>query len=134
MTPERAEEIRNKRYHPDDVVDLRVLEIKFDLDPRTIKPIASQLGGRRIGNRWRFRWGTVMEAFSDADSSKGQRQRLVGQGDSGRQAGGLQDVPARPERRPGMEGRKRVGGNNSEGIQAERTPDPYGLRKALGVG
>ena len=119
---------------PDDIISLRQLAEVFHLDPRTIKPIASELGGRRIGNRWRFRWGTVMEAFNDADSSQRQRQRLVGQGDSGREAGGLPDVPARSEGRPGMEGRKRMGGKNNGGTQAERAPDPYGLRKALGLG
>ena len=44
-------------YAPDDILSLREIAKELKLDPRTIKPIASQLGGRRIGYRWRFRWG-----------------------------------------------------------------------------
>ncbi|WP_298031735.1 hypothetical protein, partial [uncultured Desulfovibrio sp.] len=33
------------------------------LDPRMLKEVAFALGGRRIGYRWRFRWGTVFGVF-----------------------------------------------------------------------
>ena len=120
-------------YEPDDIISLQQLAEEFKLDPRTIKPIASTLGGKRIGNRWRFRWGTVMESFNDANFTQRQRQRLVGQGDAERQAGGLQDVSPWQERRSGMAGRKTVGGRTNA-VGAIGSGDPYGLGTAYVLG
>ena len=120
---------------PDDFLTLDELANALRLDPRTVKRVGYALGGKRFGNRWRFKWGTVMEYFNNANFETKQRQQVDGEGGYGRQAGGLQDVPARPERRARMEGRKRLGGRNSEGVQNERSEeDPFGLRKALGLG
>ena len=53
---QRAEKtgVREKIYHPDDVLDLEEIAAKFDLDPRTIGPVASELGGKRFGRIWKF--------------------------------------------------------------------------------
>ncbi|MDR2891560.1 MAG: hypothetical protein LBV80_00515 [Deltaproteobacteria bacterium] len=118
---------------PDDFLSLDELADELRLDRRTVMAEAANLGGRQFGNRWRFRWGTVMESF-DAKFTQRQRQRLVGEGDSERQADSVPDVPARQERRPGMEGRKRLGGRNTKSGGGKPSADPYGLRAALGVG
>ena len=47
----------------DDILTLAEVSAALRLDPRTVRRVASRIGGRRIGNRWRFRWGTVMEFF-----------------------------------------------------------------------
>jgi uncharacterized phage protein gp47/JayE len=49
------------------------------------------------GNGWRFRWGTVMEVFSDANTTERQ-EWMVGQGGDCRPAGGQPDVSARPQK------------------------------------
>ena len=120
-------------YAPNDILTLGEVSEKLHLDPRTVKRIASALGGRRIGNRWRFKWGAVLEYFNNADFETEQRKSLDGAGGDRRQAGRLQDVPARKERRPGMAGCKRMGGNGTEeGVGGHN--DPNGLRKAYGLG
>ena len=130
-------------YSPEDILTLEELATKLRLDPRTVKRVASALGGKRFGNRWRFKWGTVMEYFNNANFETKQRQQVDGEGGYGRQAGGLQDVPARQEARPGVAGSKRMGGRAAQagrgGATAttaggSETPDPYGLREALGLG
>lgn len=130
-------------YVPEEFLTLAEVAEKLRLDPRTVRRVASILGGKRIGNRWRFKWGTVMEYFSNADFETGQRQSLDGAGGDGRQAGGLQDVPARKKARPELAGSQRVGGRTAKtgrggstpGPSGEsRTDDPYGLRAALGLG
>lgn len=120
-------------YAPDDILTLSEVAEKLHLDPRTVKRVASALGGRRIGYRWRFKWGAVLEYFNNADIETEQRKSLDGEGGNRRQAGRLQDVPARKKGRPGVAGRKRVGGTGArEGAGGDS--DPYGLRKALGLG
>ena len=123
-------------YGPDDVLSLAEVARELRLDPRTVRRVASTLGGRQFGNRWRFRWGAVMESFNDAKFTQRQRQRLVGQGDCERQAGCLPDVPARQKGRPGVEGRKGVGGRTAKGGADPDgiCPDPYGLGASLGLG
>ena len=43
------------------ILTLKEVAQELRLDPRTVKEVAFALGGRRIGYRWRFRWGTVLE-------------------------------------------------------------------------
>ena len=123
----------NMEYAPEEILTLSQVAEKLRLDPRTVKRVAFALGGRRIGNRWRFKWGAVLEYFNNADFETEQRQSLDGEGGYRRQAGGLQDVSARQEARPGMAGRKRMGGRTAQ-IGDGMESDPYGLRKALGLG
>lgn len=66
----------------------------------TLKEVAFALGGRRIGYRWRFRWGTVLEYFSNADVETRQRKLLDGESHRERQADSLQNVPGREKHGP----------------------------------
>ena len=91
---------------PDTILTLQQVARRLRLDPRTVKKIASLLGGRRIGYRWRFRWGTVLEYFSNAYVETGQRKLLDGESHRERQADSLQNVPGREKACPGMAGRK----------------------------
>ena len=61
------------------ILTLKEVAQELRLDPRTVKEVAFALGGRRIGYRWRFRWGTVLEYFSNADVETGQRKLLDGE-------------------------------------------------------
>lgn len=99
----------------------------------TLKEVAFALGGRRIGYRWRFRWGTVLEYFSNADVETRQRKLLDGESHRERQAGSLQNVPGREKAWPGMAGRKRMGGRAKK-ARTGRDDDPHGIRTAYGVG
>ena len=92
------------------ILTLKEVAQELRLDPRTVKEVAFALGGRRIGYRWRFRWGTVLEYFSNADVETGQRKLLDGESHRERQADSLQNVPGREKAWPGMAGRKRMGG------------------------
>lgn len=65
-----------------------------------LKEVAFALGGRRIGYRWRFRWGTVLEYFSNADVETRQRKLLGGESHRERQADSLQNVPGREKHGP----------------------------------
>ena len=99
----------------------------------TLKEVAFALGGRRIGYRWRFRWGTVLEYFSNADVETRQRKLLGGESHRERQADSLQNVPGREKAWPGMAGRKRMGGRAKK-ARTGRDDDPHGIRTAYGVG
>lgn len=121
------------KFAPDDILTLGEVAVELHLDPRTVKRMAFTLGGRRIGNRWRFKWGTVLEYFNNADIETEQRKSLDGAGGDRRQAGGLQDVSARKKGRPGMAGRKRMGGGAAQAGDG-RDRDPHGLGKAYGLG
>ena len=72
------------------ILTLKEVAQELRLDPRTVKEVAFALGGRRIGYRWRFRWGTVLEYFSNADVETGQRKLLDGESHRERQADSLQ--------------------------------------------
>ena len=48
-------------WEADDVLSLDEVATALRLDRRTVRRVAFQLGGKRFGRRWRFRWGTVME-------------------------------------------------------------------------
>ena len=124
---------KEMEYAPDDVLTLRQVALRLQLDPRTVKRVASALGGRRIGYRWRFKWGAVLEYFNNADIETEQRKALDGAGGHRRQAGCLQDVSTGKKGRPGMAGRKRVGGGATS-TGAGGYSDPNGLGKAFGLG
>lgn len=149
---------------PDDILDLKTLAKALDLDPRTVKGVAVELGGKCFGNRWRFRWGTVMEIFNHADFTTGQRQSMVGAADSERPIPGRKILSGRAETGSGMDGRESVGGKHKTGYRkvdgtgndacashassgastgtaipgrsgtGNEAKDPFGLRAALGVG
>ena len=124
----------------DSILTLQEVALALRLDLRTVRKVGCELGGKRFGNRWRFKWGTVLEYFDNAYFETEQRQSLDGTGDTGWQAGRLQNVPRREEIRPGMAGRQGMGGrtarksNDGEGRGATSPTDPFGLRKALGLG
>lgn len=87
------------------------------------------------------RWLTYkqLQHYRNADFETGQRQSLDGAGGAGRQAGGLQNVPARKKTRPELAGSQRMGGRTAKTGGGGSTPgtggaDPYGLRAALGLG
>lgn len=117
----------------DTILTLQQVAHRLRLDPRTVKKIAYLLGGRRIGYRWRFRWGTVLEYFSNADVETGQRKLLDGESHRERQAGSLQNVPGREKAWPGMAGRKRMGGRAKK-ARAGGDDDPHGIRTAYSMG
>ena len=48
-------------HAPDSILTLAEVAQALRLDPRTVKRVAGELGGKRIGNRWRFQWGRVLE-------------------------------------------------------------------------
>ena len=50
-------------YAPDAILTLDEVSDALRLDPRTVKRVAEELGGKRIGRRWRFQWGRVLEYF-----------------------------------------------------------------------
>ena len=120
-------------YSLDAILTLKEVAQELRLDPRTVKEVASSLGGRRIGYRWRFRWGTVLEYFNNADVETRQRKLLDGESHRGRQADCLQNVPGREKTWSGMAGRKRMGGRAKK-AGAGRKDDPHGIRTAYGVG
>lgn len=117
----------------DAILTLKEVAQALRLDPRTVKEVAFALGGRRIGYRWRFRWGTVLEYFSNADVETGQGKLLDGESHRERQTGSLQNVPGREKAWPGMAGRKRMGGRAKK-TRTGRDDDPHGIRTAYGVG
>ena len=95
-------------YALDEILTLKEVAQALRLDPRTVKEVAFALGGRRIEYRWRFRWGTVLEYFSNADVETGQRKLLDGESHRERQADSLQNVSGWEKAWPGMAGRKRM--------------------------
>ncbi len=123
-------------YPPDAILSLTQISRALNLDRKTVVRLASDLGGRRFGRRWRFRWGSVMEVFN-ANANQIQRQCLAGQSDNQRPGGGQQDISARAQEGPGMDTSPKVGaqkkGRNSQCPEA-RAGDSYGLRSALGLG
>lgn len=122
-------------YTPDSILSLKQLAKALRVDPRAITRIASQLGGRRFGRSWRFRWGTVMEYFNAYETQK-QRWQLAGEGSDQRPAGGQQTFSGRPEKRPRMDGGKEMGSGAEGGTfkKHDEAGDAFGLRIALGLG
>ena len=85
----------------DDILTLREVAAALRLDPRTVRLVASDLGGRRLGSRWRFRWGTVMECFN-AYATETSEQRMGRPCDDQWPRGGKQNLSTRPEEWAGM--------------------------------
>jgi hypothetical protein len=121
-------------YADDDILTLKELAAALRLDPKTVNRVGYKLGGKRFGNRWRFRWGSAMEYFSNADIEDGQKNPcLDGKGGNGRETDRLQDVSIWEKTRPGMAGGKRMGGT-TKNKSARGAQDPYGLRAAYAMG
>ncbi len=127
------QDVLKKDPNSDDFLSLRQVSKKLGLDPRTVKRVAYDLGGRRFGNRWRFNWGTVMEYFKNAKFESGQRKPMVGKGSNRREASYLQILSSREEARTGMESCQGMGGE-AESSCSTGSCDPFGLRKAYLVG
>ena len=124
-------------YLPDTFLNLVEVSAALRLDPRSVRRIAYELGGKRVGRCWRFRWGTVMEYFNDANIKKGSWKRLAGQGDNRWGSGGNQVLPCGQIERPGMAGRKEMGDTEEKRNFGKIRPtgsDAHGLRAALGLG
>lgn len=121
---------------PDEILTLAELATALKLDPRTVKRAAYRLGGECIGNRWRFRWGTVMESFGNANSAERQRELLDGACDNQRKNCGNAVISGRAQTRPGMDGMQKMGGGAKKRTapNREKPADPYGLRAAVGMG
>lgn len=122
-------------YGPDDILTLTELAAAFRLDPRTVKKVAHELGGKRFGRCLLFRWGTVMESF-DANPSEGQRELLDGASCDRRKNSRHSLFSTGPQKGAGMDKRKSVGGGAQKriaGSPEQKAGDPYGLRAALGL-
>jgi hypothetical protein len=83
---------------PDDILDLTELAKELQLAPRTVKRVASHLGDKCFGNRWRFCWGTVMERVSNAYPAKESGKSVDGQNQHQWQASSDPDVCSRPKK------------------------------------
>ena len=119
---------------PDEILNLKEFAEATGLDPRPVRRIAAELGGKRSGRLWLFRWGTAMEFFSNANTDKIEaRQCMAGKSLCERQADRQPTIPARKKGRPGMAGGKRVGGGTEAAISCE-CDDPFGLRAAYAMG
>ncbi len=110
-------------HAPDSILTLAEVAQTLRFDPRTVKRVTGKLGGKRIGNRWRFQWGRVLEYFH-ADTEKRSRKHVDGADRCERKADCLPDVPAWQERCPGMEGRERMGG-------IDPPPEKYAIEKLV---
>lgn len=130
------QKLESSPYSADSILTLKQVAEALQLDQRTVRRIISEIGGKRIGTCWRFRWGTVMEYFSDANFEKRSRECLAGKGHNRRQNSGHQIFPGGPQKRPGMDGRKAMGDGKEKGTagRTEKERDPHGLRSALGLG
>lgn len=131
------DDARIPQYVPDSILTLAEISRALRLDQRTVSRIASVLGGKRIGRCLRFRWGTVMEAFSDANFEERSRECLVGQSHHQRSNGGHQVFPSGSQKRPRVDGGEKLGGKQKKGTSGSgggQKEDAYGLRAALGLG
>lgn len=123
-------------YPADAILTLTQISKALRLDRKTVVRLASVLGGRRFGRRWRFRWGSVMEVFN-ANANQSQGQCLAGQSPNQWQGGGQQDISARAQKRPGVDAGPAMGNRKKKGNPAgaeQQESDAYGLRAALGLG
>jgi len=120
-------------YDDDDILSTIQLAKRLEVDPKAIRRVASLIGGRRIGYRWKFRWGTVKEFFKNAYFETGQGQLLDGPGEGKWQADCEPLLWLWKERRPRVEGCEGMGGgaNKSANVWGQ---DPFGLRAAYLVG
>lgn len=129
--------MKNFIYLPDSILTLPEVAQALRLDQRIVSHIALELGGRRIGRRWRFRWGTVMEFFNNANFEKRSRECVAGESDNKWTNLGHQVFPSRSEKRAGMDGRAEMGSGKEKGIASghrKKEEDAFGLRDILGLG
>lgn len=123
-------------YPPDAILTLTEISKALHLDRKTVVRLASELGGRRFGRRWRFRWGSVMEVFN-ANANQSQGECLAGQSSNQWPGGGQQDISARAQERHGVDAGPAMGNRKKKGNPAgagKQESDAYGLRSALGLG
>ena len=120
-------------YDDDDILSTIQLAKRLEVDPKAIRRVASLIGGRRIGYRWKFRWGTVKEFFKNAYFETGQGQLLDGPCEGKWQADCEPLLWLWKERRPRVEGSEGMGGgtNKSANVWGQ---DPFGLRAAYLMG
>ena len=131
------EKISEFSYHQDSILTIKEVSQVLQLDPRTVSQIAYALGGRRVGRSWRFRWGTLMEFFNDANFEKGSWERLVSQSKHLWRDCRNEVLSTGQEKRPGMDGRPEMGNRAKKRTFAKGSPeaeDPYGLRAAYVLG
>ena len=116
-------------YDDDDILSTIQLAKRLEVDPKAIRRVASLIGGRRIGYRWKFRWGTVKEFFKNAYFETGQGQLLDGPGEDKWQADCEPLLWLWKERRPRVADCEGMGGgaNKSANVWGQ---DPFGLRAA----
>jgi len=123
--------------HPDSILTLDEISLALRLDQHVVKRIALKIGGRRFGSQWRFRWGTVMEYFQNANFKKRSRECMACEscdkwGDCGQQV-----FPARTDKWAGMDSSQKLGGGKEKRAasgQDKKEQDPFGLRDILGLG
>ena len=124
-------------YQPDSILTLDEISLALQLDQHIVKRIALRIGGRRFGSQWRFRWGTVMEYFQNANFKKRSRECIACQSCDQRGDCGQQVFPARADKWPGMAWSQNMGGGKEKGAaarQGKEGEDPFGLRNILGLG
>ncbi|MFG6374978.1 MAG: helix-turn-helix domain-containing protein [Desulfovibrio sp.] len=130
------DKINQFSFLPDTILTIKEVSKILQLDPRTVSQIAYALGGRRVGRSWRFRWGTLMEFFNDANFEKGSWECLVSQSKHLWRNCRNEVLSAGQEKRPGMDGSPEMGNRTKKRTFTKGSPegeDPYGLRAALGV-
>ncbi|MFI3272899.1 MAG: helix-turn-helix domain-containing protein [Pseudomonadota bacterium] len=121
------------QYAADEILTIKQVAKALKLDPRTLKSVASALGGRRIGYRWRFKWSAVLEYFDNAKFDSEQRQSVDGKGGHQGQTSCFQNVPSRKTRRPRMASGQRVGRGTTQNSDDAKV-DPHGLGTAYVLG
>lgn len=124
-------------YLPDDILTLREVARALRVDPRTVRRIAFTLGGKRFGCSWRFRWGTVMEYFKNANTEKRPRRYLACACPDQWQDSRFEGFSSRQAERARMESRPKLGNSAKRrnfGRYGEEAEDTHGLGAILGVG
>lgn len=119
-------------YTADDFLTLTQVSKAICLDRRTIKKVATKMGGKKIGSCWRFKWSAVSEYFH-ANFDAEQERSMDGEGSHQRQANCLQNVPIREARRSRVASCKKMGGRTTKSSFGE-TSDPNGLGLAYELG
>ena len=124
-------------YLPDDILTLREVARALRVDPRTVRRIAFALGGKRFGCSWRFRWGTVMEYFKNANTEKRPRRYLAGSCADQGQDCRLESFSSRQAERARMDRGQKLGNPAKKGNSGRfggKAEDAHGLGAILGVG
>ena len=127
----------NSDYLPDDILTLREVARALRVDPRTVRRIAFTLGGKRFGCSWRFRWGTVMEYFKNANTEKRPRRYLACACPDQWQGGGFEGFSSRQAERARMGSSPKLGNPAKKGNSGRfggKAEDAHGLGAILGVG